>query len=267
VTAGERGRRGSLPDEEPIRLDLPGGPIDATLRRSPRARRLRLTVDMRRGLIVTVPGGRRADPRVLDAIAPFARERERWIRRHLAAVDVARAAAIARGPFGDGASMPYRGEPHRVRVSAAAARARRSSVARVGGDAGDEIHVALLPRDVDRLSDVLDAWLRSRARVAIDRAIARHAAALGVAPTAVTVRDQRSRWGSASRTGRLSFSWRLILAPPEALETVVVHELAHLRVFGHDPGFWELVATRAPEHVRWRRWLRQHAAELHAALV
>ena len=66
---------------------------------------------------------------------------------------------------------------------------------------------------------------------------------------------------------RLAFSWRLILAPPEALETVVVHELAHLRVFGHGPRFWGLVATRRPDHKVWRRWLREHSAELHGALA
>jgi hypothetical protein len=64
----------------------------------------------------------------------------------------------------------------------------------------------------------------------------------------------------------LSFSWRLALAPPEALETVVVHELAHLRVFGHGPGFWALVAGRRPDHLVWRRWLRDHSVELHAVL-
>jgi predicted metal-dependent hydrolase len=61
-------------------------------------------------------------------------------------------------------------------------------------------------------------------------------------------------------------SWRLVLAPPEALETVVVHELAHLRVFGHGPAFWSLVASRRPDHAVWRRWLRTHSLELHAAL-
>ena len=113
---------------------------------------------------------------------------------------------------------------------------------------------------------VLDGWFRERARVLIDVEIARHAAALGVSPTAVSVRDQRSRWGSASRHGRLSFSWRLVLAPPEALETVVIHELAHLRVFGHGPAFWALVAARRPDHLAWRKWLRTHSLELHAAL-
>ena len=82
----------------------------------------------------------------------------------------------------------------------------------------------------------------------------------------MTVRDQRTRWGSASRQGRLAFSWRLILAPPEALETVVVHELAHLQVFGHGPRFWAVVASRRADHKRWRRWLHDHATELHGAL-
>jgi predicted metal-dependent hydrolase len=58
-----------------------------------------------------------------------------------------------------------------------------------------------------------------------------------------------------------------VLAPPEALETVVVHELAHLRVFGHGPEFWEIVSDRRPDHRLWRRWLREHAIELHAALT
>jgi predicted metal-dependent hydrolase len=62
-------------------------------------------------------------------------------------------------------------------------------------------------------------------------------------------------------------SWRLILAPPEALETVVVHELAHLRVFGHGPRFWAVVASRRADHLVWRRWLRTHSLELHAALA
>jgi predicted metal-dependent hydrolase len=64
----------------------------------------------------------------------------------------------------------------------------------------------------------------------------------------------------------LSFSWRLILAPPEALETVVIHELAHLRIFGHGPAFWALVAGQRADHLTWRKWLRSHSLELHAAL-
>jgi len=108
--------------------------------------------------------------------------------------------------------------------------------------------------------------LRGRARDAIQRAITRHASDLGVEAAGISIRDQRTRWGSASRARRLAFSWRLVLAPPEALDTVVIHELAHLRVFGHGPAFWALVASRRPDHRQWRRWLRDHALELHGAL-
>lgn len=137
---------------------------------------------------------------------------------------------------------------------------------REGGDVGDEIVVRLSARERRGLGSILEAWLKDRARTAIMRDIERHAAALGVRPEAITIRDARTRWGSCSRERRLSFSWRLILAPAEALETVVVHELAHLRVFGHGPDFWAIVASRRPDHRLWRKWLRDHSLELHSAL-
>jgi hypothetical protein len=132
---------------------------------------------------------------------------------------------------------------------------------------GFELRVALAARDRDRVGRVLEGWLREQARVAIEATIEDHAMALGVRPAAISLRDPRSRWGSASRHGRLMFSWRLVLAPPEALETVVIHELAHLRVFGHGPRFWAVVASRRADHLVWRRWLRTHALELHGALA
>jgi predicted metal-dependent hydrolase len=235
------------------------------LRRSARSRRLRITIDPDLGLVVTIPPATRrgwAHPERL--IDEFLRSREAWIRRHLERQAHQRAELAARGGLTDGASLRYRGELHRLRI--APGHGRRSTITRVGGESSDELHVGLVARDRERLDRVLETWLRERARVAIDAEIARHAAALNVDPRAVALRDPRSRWGSASREGRLMFSWRLVLAPPEALETVVVHELAHLRVFGHGPRFWEVVASRRPDHLVWRRWLRSHSLELHAAL-
>ena len=236
------------------------------LRRSTRSRRLRITIDPELGLVVTVPvATRRGWAHPERQIEDFLRSREPWIRRHLERQARQRAELVARGGLADGASVRYRGELHRLRITAG--RGRRSTVARVGGESGDELHVGLVARDRDRIDRVLEAWFRERARVAIDTEIARHAAALSVTARAVALRDPRSRWGSASREGRLMFSWRLVLAPPEALETVVVHELAHLRVFGHGPRFWAVVASRRPDHLVWRRWLRTHSLELHAALA
>lgn len=245
---------------------LPAGDLPYTLRRSSRARRLRVTIDPRRGVVATVPGARTGEAAARALVEPFLAEREAWVRRHLARQQAAVERAGAGGPLADGGTLRYRGTAHRVRVVAGRPGSRRSHVERVGDEREDVLLVTLAPGDARPLAAVLEAWLRVRARHAVEAAIASHAGPLGVAPTAVTVRDTRSRWGSASRRGRIMLAWRLVLAPPAVLETVVVHELCHLRVFGHGPRFWDLVATRIPDHATHRRWLRTHAAELHAAL-
>lgn len=271
VTAGPplpraRSRRASPrpATEERSRVRLPGGELACILRRSPRARRLRVTIDHRRGLVVTVPVSR---PPSMRAIESFLAEREDWVRRHVArradAVDL----VAARGGIADGATVMYLGLPHRLRVVTAPPGRRTSTVSRVGGDDGDELVVAVRAGERRSVSAILEGWYRVRARAIIGRAIERHAAALGVVPAAVSIRDQQTRWGSASRSGRLAFSWRLVLTPPGVLDSVVVHELAHLRVFGHGPAFWAVVATRCPDYRKWRGWLRRHSVELHATLA
>ena len=247
-------------------LRLAGGALECTLRRSARARHLRLTVDPRHTAIVTIPTRAARNRGEAERLAEsFVAEREAWLRRHLDRQTRQREELAALGPLRDGGLFRFRGEPHRLRVEAGDER-RRTTVSREGGDAGDELVVRLGATEGRSLDAILEAWLREKARTAIHREIERHATVLDVAPAAVTIRDARTRWGSCSRQRRLSFSWRLVLAPPEALETVVVHELAHLRIFGHGPTFWAVVASRRPDHRRWRKWLRDHALELHGAL-
>ena len=247
---------------------LPGGPIAYLLRRSPRSRGLRVVIHPDRGIVVTVPvTGRRGWSDPSAPVQGFLAEREAWLRRHLDRQARERARLVGLGGLKDGAQFMFRGTMHRLRLEPARAGARRSTVERVGGPDEDELVVRQAYADRRSTGDVLGAWLRTCAREAIEREIARHAAALGVPPSRVSIRDQRTRWGSASRAGHLAFSWRLILAPPEALETVVIHELSHLRVFGHGPRFWAVVASRRPDHATWRRWLRDHATELHWTLL
>ena len=254
--------------ETPAIARLPGGPLPYTLRRSPRSRGLRVVIHPDRGVVVTVPAaGRRgwADPE--RHVQSFLVDREPWLRRHLAKQADDRAQLAARGGLRDGATIRFRGDMHRLRLVPARPGIRRSTVERIGGAEEDEIIVHVAPLDRRTIAAVLEAWLKPRARAAIEREVRQHAPALGVDPVAISIRDQRTRWGSASRQARLAFSWRLVLAPPEALETVVVHELAHLRVFGHGPRFWSVVASRRPDHATWRRWLRDHSTELHGALA
>ena len=88
---------------------------------------------------------------------------------------------------------------------------------------------------------------------------------LGVGFGRVSVKDQRTLWGSCSREGNLNFNWRLALAPDEVLDYLVVHELAHRAQMNHSRRFWEVVERVCPEHRAHRRWLRKNAPALHSA--
>ena len=96
----------------------------------------------------------------------------------------------------------------------------------------------------------------------IRRLIAEHAPALGVQPGRIAIREQKSRWGSCSSKDNLNFNWKLMLAPPEALEYVVVHELCHLIEFNHSAKFWRLVESRMPEYELAKKWLKDHGKML-----
>lgn len=156
--------------------------VPYTLRHSPRSRRLRITIDPDLGLVVTVPPPtRRGWARPEARITAFLAERDAWIRRYLDSLVRDRAELAARGGLRDGALIRYRGELHRLRI--VSGRGRRSTVARVGGEDGDELVVTTAGRDreatADRIARVLEEWLRDRARVAIDEAVVRHAAGAG----------------------------------------------------------------------------------------
>lgn len=185
-----------------------------------------------------VPGGARAE----DAIAA-ARAHADWIRERLAALP-------ARVPLDDGALVPVHGRLLRIRHEPSGRPCVRleSDGLRVGGrgDPG--------PRVV--------AWLRAEAKRVIASAVVETARRIGRSPGAVTIRDTRSRWGSCASSGNLSFSWRLLLAPPEILDYVVAHEVAHLRHRGHGPDFWRTVHEIAGDPTPARRWLRRHGHEL-----
>ena len=193
------------------------------------------------------------------------RARASWVLRHQGRLADVRARLASRPALDGGRPIPLGGTLHRVVVDAAPAGRRRSCVKHEDA-AEPTLRVELARGDERPLAAVLEPWLRSQARAAVERRLAIRARDVGAVPGAVTLRDQRSRWGSASRRGTLSFSWRLVLAPPAVMDYVVVHELAHLVEFGHSVRFWRLVRSVVPEAERHRRWLREHDLELRHAL-
>jgi len=210
------------------------------VRRSDRARRVRVTVDAVRGVEVVLP--RRAPER--EAAAAI-RELRPWIERRVAELAGARAAVAARGD-----TVPYLGRslalvtdsPRRVRV------ARR----------GD---VLLVPAGSERVP-ALERWYRRAARIEIEPRLERACAVAGVSYSRLTIRGQRTRWASCSHSGAMSFNWRLLLAPEPVLDYVVWHEVCHLEVMDHSSRFWRLLASRSPGYREQLRWLKVNGATL-----
>jgi len=209
------------------------------VRRSDRARRVRVTVDAVRGVEVVLP--RRAPER--EAAAAI-RELRPWIERRVAELAGARAKVAARGntvPY-LGRTLVVREEPGRLRV------ARR----------GD---VLLVPAGSERVP-ALERWYRRAARAEIAPRLDRACALAGTSYSRLTIRGQRTRWASCSRSGAMSFNWRLLLAPEAVLDYVVWHEVCHLEVMDHSTRFWRLLASRKPDYREQLRWLRANGATL-----
>ena len=110
----------------------------------------------------------------------------------------------------------------------------------------------------------VERWYRREARRLVTDSVEREAARLKLEYQAIAVRDQRTRWGSCSRHGALSFNWRLAIAPRAVREYVVVHELCHLRELNHSKAFWRLLDEALPGWREHRLWLREHGRELQA---
>jgi predicted metal-dependent hydrolase len=106
-------------------------------------------------------------------------------------------------------------------------------------------------------------YLKRQAKRDLEAAIARHSATVGKPVPKVTLRDTTSRWGSCSANGSLSFSWRLILAPPFVLDYLAAHEVAHLVHMNHSPRFWKLTRKLSADTDRAEAWLKAYGASLH----
>jgi predicted metal-dependent hydrolase len=208
------------------------------LRRSPRARRLTLSVGRADGRArLTIPSGLP----IAEAEAFLVRQ-EAWLRAQLDAVPPRRRPE-------PGAALPILGVDRALRAGD-------------GRTARWEGGVVVLPRE--RPGPGVAALLREVARARLLEAVGRHAAALGRRPGRVTLRDARTRWGSCTVRGDLMFSWRIAMAPERVLDYLAAHEVAHLAHMDHSPRFWARVATLVDDHEASRRWLRKNGAALQA---
>ncbi len=232
------------PAPDPVFLDILGQKILLRFRRNAKAQRMVLRLSSKGdGLVMTLP------KRVgLTEALRFAQTSRAWIEKSLARQPQAHALT-------DGSEILLRGRAHLVKFSGG----RRGLVA-------IENNVITIPGDPAHAERRLRDSLKKQALVELTAATKRYAALMNVSYSKITVRDQKSRWGSCAASGALSYSWRLILAPPDVLDYVAAHEVAHRREMNHGPKFWRLVLSHCPHSKSSTQWLKKHGRELHRHL-
>lgn len=219
-----------------------------TLRRSARARRIRLAVSASAGLVITLPPGATS----ADAERALV-SRAHWARLHLAAVAERRAALRAhpRDLIPQAVELPATGESRAVVL-------RPEPLARVRArpQGGAHLELAGPVGDARACLEALRRWRDAVARARLPAMLEELSGEVGIGYARVSVRGQRTRWGSYSASGTISLNRNLIFLPPELVRYVMLHELAHVRVPAHSPRFWALLASLCPDAPELRRRMR-----------
>ncbi len=231
------------PKLEPVTLEIEGREVKLSFRRNARCKRmvLRLTSDGMGAVITLSPRASK-----VEALR-FAETSKPWLIKTMEK----RSPSV---PFADDHKILFQGQLHIIKATGG----RRGLIAYEQNEL-----IISVPGEAAHVSRRLKDWLKAQAQAKLQQASQDYAAAMQAQFRKLTIRDQKSRWGSCSAAGDLSYSWRLILAPPEVLDYVAAHEVAHLKEMNHGPRFWRLVVTHCKTAKQARRWLRDHGRELH----
>ncbi len=201
---------------------------------------------------------RMAEPQVQRFIC----DNQQWVTRTLDKIAVRMRQIVRLAPehYRHGVQVPFQGRKYPLLVTA-------TDAARIDITWNDAFNVALpAPLMVTDYSAVLREalilWMQRKAALQANKMVARHAGREQLAPRSLRIKEQKSRWGSCGIHGDINLNWLLMLAPPEILEYVVVHELCHLRHRNHSPDFWRLVGEHLPDYRRQRQWLKENGASL-----
>jgi predicted metal-dependent hydrolase len=230
-----------------LKVDGIAAPVE--LRRHPTARRLTLRVSRtERSVVITMP-------RSCDF-----KEANRFLSRSLDWVHERLKGVPEPVRLQCGAMLPLRGVPHEVQfIGAGSGR----PVVEILPSVGRRAPVLAVAGAIEHAPRRLRDWLMAEAGRDLDQRVTHHTTQLGLRAKRITLRDQKSRWGSCSSSGHLSFSWRLILAPSFVLDYVAAHEVAHLAEMNHGPRFWRLVERAMPRLEEAKVWLRLHGMDLY----
>lgn len=220
--------------------------VTVRVRRNRRTRHVRLHIDEHGQVTASVPARFAA-----ERLDPIVRERADWLHEVLTRMELK-----ARDTQVD----LERGDPVRWLgrwIPTSLERCGKRAVVRMDAD-----RLLLRVPEGEDPWDALIAWYRREARAIFEDRVRYWAGRFGLQPGKVSVREQRTRWGSCTHRGDLSFNWRLVLAPDWVLDSIVVHELCHIDELNHSHRFWALLDRRFPRHGEASDWLRDHGAAL-----
>jgi predicted metal-dependent hydrolase len=225
--------------------------IPYTLKISLRSRLIWLKIGKETGLVVTVP--RYHDIKSLES---FLKAKSKWILKTLAKIGVQQR-KDTQITFN---KIKYLGVPINIIKLI-----NNKKVAEIKL-AGNRLIVDLDPSLRRKPDSEVEEWLKKQALTCINRKTQYYSEKMGLKYNNIHIRSQKSRWGSCSRKGNLSFNWRLIMAPEPVLDYVVVHELSHLKEMNHSKAFWSLVDFYCADSNKYRKWLNKHSSDLHAMI-
>jgi predicted metal-dependent hydrolase len=228
-----------------------GTSLDYTLKRSPRARLIWMQIKPGQGLIVTIP-----DRYNSDLLAEFFARNSHWLKKHQQHI-LQSGNPLTPVDIGPANQVVFQGKVLQIMEN-------RNGYTRNCALIENNQLVFCRPVSSPALkSDDVRDWLITQATRLIKEKVTVFSGLMGLEVKRVSIRDQRTRWGSCSRLHNLNFNWRLIMAPESILDYVVVHELCHLREMSHSQKFWKLVAAYCPQWREQRQWLNGHRDELH----
>ena len=230
---------------------LEGQTVSYAVKRSSRAKHVRLEMRIKTGLIVVVPSSYN-----VEQLSDLLRKKGRWILSKLTQHGKGHSSAVER-EVKSGDSIPYLGrhlkvvEQHNPGTAVSVRLEKNRLLINLNSGNGG-------------LNLVLEWWYRQQAEKLIKKRADELCSLLGVTYDRLSIRRAKTRWGSCSRKGNLSFNWKLMMVPEPVIDYVIIHELAHLKEMNHSKNFWKLVEKHCPQWRKHRRWLKDQEAELAA---
>ena len=236
-------------------ISLDGKSISYTLKRSSKARLIWLKIYRETGLTVTVP--RHYDIKLLPE---YLRSRSKWILRNLTSPYRGEPASSTESNALPPNTISYLGEHFRVTKNINDSGAAAIKLEQIGGDMGANTSAGNLSQAE------LEQWMKDQAARLINDKVKLFSQHMELIYNRVTIRSQKSRWASCSVRKNLNFNWKLIMAPEQVLDYVIIHELCHLKELSHSKAFWNLVSQYCPNWREHRTWLNRHCTELNVNL-